>query len=1044
MHFATTHRLSISLVCSLAVLLSAGKIKAETNDRMVVRLSDWLLSDQPNREVSTQTGDSWEKVLGDDFNGTATYRTKLPEIETKGRRILLHFEAVATRAVVKVNGKLLGEHLGGWTPFRVDITDDYQPDALVEVVVDELPGHNTQGFLPVFIPHFGGIWGKVELLLVPDTAYIDDLSLFAAAWETDQTRIELSVQRSVGFTSPLSIGIRAKRSEQWTWNPLSDTEQSVALKQDESITKEWPIWSPENPTGTDCEFVLRDDSTGVILDRQERRVYRRTVKAIGRDIYLNNKPISIRGVLNWGYAPPRLCPSRDPEWMRSELEFIKARGFNTMKFCLWIPPREYLELCDEMGILAWIEYPTWHPKLTQEFFPQLMKEYEEFFLYDRNHPSVILRSLTCETGHSAELQVIKSIYDKAHELIPGSLVEDDSSWISWQRVHDFYDDHPYGNNHKWRGVLQGLDDFIKQREPKPLVLGEAIAADTWTDANTNMPDAPHSLLSHPKSSAAEQQIKAWMGDDCNWRMASFLHAMETRKFQIERFRHQLPRQGYNVSVIRDFPFASMGLIDFENKPKTTVEQWSWHGEQMICLETPEDCRSFFNGIETELMFHLLEPGVGANQIEWNVNGEEQPTINVMSHDTNQSRLTVKASWQPRSKSLVPTPVSLVVKWLNNNRLIATNQWTLWIVPSLNELKSPPRLLRHESVDPKKLIDCPLFRNAGVWSPGSSDDKAIVIASAFDNALWKWLNAGGKVLMLPDGRAGSFPIAEHWFLRGGPIVNRNSFIDSNAAEMMESLQAFDLAGPVMPNLSIIDEVEPWILLWDNHDIREYRFHACSWGANVGQGQLLVSTLETDASRGAATQHFLSHALERLAKGRFAKSLKEETLSRMEQDLKSELMEVPRNDWSFKADPKKQGVDGGWHSLAADASWGKIRIGEHWDGQGYQGLDGWAWYTKELTIPNGANYMIFTGVDDYFEVFVDGQKCGTGGDLKNRKTAFDMVIPIPIPADKRGNVRVSILVDDWQGAGGIFRKVFFSSELPSPKPAILQRKTIQQTP
>ncbi len=90
------------------------------------------------------------------------------------------------------------------------------------------------------------------------------------------------------------------------------------------------------------------------------------------------------------------------------------------------------------------------------------------------------------------------------------------------------------------------------------------------------------------------------------------------------------------------------------------------------------------------------------------------------------------------------------------------------------------------------------------------------------------------------------------------------------------------------------------------------------------------------------------------------------------------------------------------------------------------------------------MIFTGVDDYFEVFIDGQKCGTGGDLENRKTAFDMVTPIPIPIDKRGQVRVSILVDDWQGAGGIFRKVYFSSELPSPQPAILQRKTTQQTP
>jgi hypothetical protein len=40
-------------------------------------------------------------------------------------------------------------------------------------------------------------------------------------------------------------------------------------------------------------------------------------------------------------------------------------------------------------------------------------------------------------------------------------------------------------------------------------------------------------------------------------------------------------------------------------------------------------------------------------------------------------------------------------------------------------------------------------------------------------------------------------------------------------MIESLQAFDLGGPVMNNLGIIDEVEPMVFLWDNHDISEYR-------------------------------------------------------------------------------------------------------------------------------------------------------------------------------------------------------------------------------
>jgi hypothetical protein len=730
--------------------------------------------------------------------------------------------------------------------------------------------------------------------------------------------------------------------------------------------------------------------------------------------------------------------------MRNELEFIKSRGFNTMKFCLWIPPREYLELCDQMGVLAWVEYPTWHPKLTKEYLPQLLQEYEEFFLYDRNHPSVILRSLTCETGHSAELDVVKQIYDKAHDRIPGALVEDDSSWISWQRVHDFYDDHPYGNNHKWQGVLAGLDEYIKKREPKPLVLGEAIAADTWTDAKTNMPSLPHALLSFPKTEAAEQKIKTLAGEDCTWKEASLKHAWETRKFQIERYRHQLPRQGYNVSVIRDFPFASMGLIDFEKKPKTTPDQWNWHSEQMICLETSQDCRSFFDATNAELMFHLLEPKAGTQHVEWSINGVSQAPIHIVSSGDNQSKLTVRANWKVESKSPSPTPVPLEVRWLDDKQLIAKNAWTLWIVPAMDKWTPQATLFKHVSVDTKKISGSPLLQSAQPWSSRSSDHSGVVIASALDTELWRWLNDGGRVLMLPDGRVGSLPISEHWFLRGGPIVNRSSFQNSNTSEMIESLQAFDLGGPVMNNLSIIDEVEPFVFLWDNHDISEYRFHGCSWGANVGNGRLLVSTLETDVSRGAATQFYLANAIKMLDRGGFTKSLKEETRSRIESDLRSELVEVARSDWRFKADPKRSGIVERWHSQSPDSSWGSIRIGEHWDGQGHQGLDGWAWYSKQMTIPNEANYMIFTGVDDYFEVFIDGEKCGSGGDLENRKTAFEMVIPIPIPKDKQREARVSVLVDDWQGAGGIFRKVYFSSELPSPKPAILQRKTSQYAP
>ncbi len=248
---------------------------------------------------------------------------------------------------------------------------------------------------------------------------------------------------------------------------------------------------------------LRDDATKTIVDQVEVMASVRSVTTEGLELRLNGKPLAIRGVLNWGYAPPRIAPSIDPNWMREEIMAAKQMGFNLMKFCLWVPPRPYLDLCDELGMLAWVEYPTWHPKFTPEFLPDLRREYQEFFEFDRNHPSVVLRSLTCETGHSADLKVIQELYDACHAAIPGSIVEDDSSWISWNRVHDFYDDHPYGNNHTWEGTLAGLDRYIQEHGEKPLVLGEAIAADTWFDPSTR----PSLLqMPNPKRSMAFDRL----------------------------------------------------------------------------------------------------------------------------------------------------------------------------------------------------------------------------------------------------------------------------------------------------------------------------------------------------------------------------------------------------------------------------------------------------------------------------------------------------------------------------------------------------------
>lgn len=778
---------------------------AKTPLRRTHELTGWKVKTK-GTEVwhSIDTNNSWEAALGDSFDGMATYETQLPALEPLHQtgRLLLHFEAVATHAVIRLNGESIGEHLGGWTPFRIDITERYQTGAVLTVEVDEKVGHNTQGFLPIFIPHFGGIWKPVSLIQTTGPAFLDDLTLFAGGWTDESMTVRTSVQGVDNNAAIWEVGLKelGYDDEQTEWQDLSPQGMQVEFRRTRPASDPWTKWSPQSPVQYPFEVLLREKKSQRMVDRYRFQSAIRRVETRGREIYLNGEPVILRGVLNWGYAPPRLCPTSDESWMRRELQFAKERGFNMMKFCLWVPPKRYFELCDEMGMLAWMEYPTWHPKFTKEFLTPLVQEYEEFFAYDRNHPSVVLRSLTCETGHSADIDVVRELYDSAHRAIPGAIIEDDSSWIGWHRVHDIYDDHPYGNNHTWKQTLQRLEDHIAQREPKPLVLGEAIAADTWFSKpkSAPMPEKPHLLLSAGQLEPAIQRMESYLGERFD-PTSSFSYAMEMRKFQIERYRFQMPRQGYTVSVIRDFPFASMGLIDFFDRPKSTPDDWSWHRDRAIAWETEQDRRSFRTSEPISGKVHFLETRgeTGVATLEFGEKTFKLPIVPeperpestpITSADALRQTGMTTIAWSidpnavPADRREPISKQAFSVRWVagpHSDRPIASNTWNLWLIDSESILPSSARGYRHRSANGVRLGDRLDKFFTGAWS-SDTPTAGVAVARRLDRELLAWVRNGGKLVLLPDGGVGSLIPSDHWFLRGAPAVSRTHVGDESIA------------------------------------------------------------------------------------------------------------------------------------------------------------------------------------------------------------------------------------------------------------------------
>ena len=253
-------------------------------------------------------------------------------------------------------------------------------------------------------------------------------------------------------------------------------------------------------------------------------------------------------------------------------------------------------------------------------------------------------------------------------------------------------------------------------------------------------------------------------------------------------------------------------------------------------------------------------------------------------------------------------------------------------------------------------------------------------------------------------------------------------------MLMELQHFDLAGPVIPEVdSMLDQVDPRLLLWDNHDRADMRTHGLVFRMPVGKGTLMVSALDHFGEGNAAGRWLLEHWLDELDQpGGPADPRAEVNLDRLRAELSRREVELHQRRWQFQPDPDQQGERLGWQQKVFDDSgWESLKCDRHWDSQGYASLDGWAWYRLEVDVPawdpDAPLYLNFTGVDDHYRLWVNGQYIGSDGDIATQTTAFDHRTSYDITRQARPGetITIAVAVYDWYGAGGIFRPVTLST-------------------
>lgn len=367
------------------------------------------------------------------------------------KRILLKFFGAFQKAVVVLNGKQIGEHRGGYTPFLVELTGNIRPGQNHLIVcVDNLwdatlaPRGGEHQFN-------GGIYRDMQLILTAYD-YIEEDGVFVQTTqlkkEKDSWHAELKIGTQVHASEKSDLSefdsmmletciCEGKEVLARSVEPLvmgnSEICQSISLT---GITP----WSPDTPKL--YIVVSRVLCNGIECDCVRTSVGIRTVR-FDKDegFFLNGEHFSILGAnvhqdhAGWADAVTR-------SGIRRDIQMIKECGMNTIRGSHYPHHPYFAQVCDEKGILFWSEMCFWgtggdkqegywtasaYPPNESDqtaFEKSCLDQLEEMICTQRNHPSIICWSMCNEVFFTdapvkdKAKELIRKMVERSHELDP--------------------------------------------------------------------------------------------------------------------------------------------------------------------------------------------------------------------------------------------------------------------------------------------------------------------------------------------------------------------------------------------------------------------------------------------------------------------------------------------------------------------------------------------------------------------------------------------------------------------------------------------------
>jgi beta-glucuronidase len=401
------------------------------------------------------------------FEGGAWYTRSIDGTPPPGlARTVLRAGAANYQARVFLNGRCIGTHRGGSTPFFVELTAHLRagPGNRLQIQVDNRRERNR-----VPMNHFdwfnhGGLYREVELLRLPPV-FIRDVGLqLVPDGSLSKLRFEIALSDAVDTDCEIEIPALGLRRR-----------VPVAGGRAEAVLDAAPqLWSPSCPTLYDVVFRCAGDTV-------RERIGFREVRVDGTRLLLNGEPVYLRGICVHEDDARAGKVSTEAD-VRRRFADARALGCNFLRLSHYPHHEHVARIADELGFMLWEEIPVYwairfdHPATRDDARNQLL----ELIRRDRNRASVILWGVGNENADTdARYRFMRELAETARAADPSRLVGA-ACLINRQsfRIEDRLTEHldVIGINEYfgwYEPEFEGLSKLLAQSQPdKPVLISE--------------------------------------------------------------------------------------------------------------------------------------------------------------------------------------------------------------------------------------------------------------------------------------------------------------------------------------------------------------------------------------------------------------------------------------------------------------------------------------------------------------------------------------------------------------------------------------------